>query len=272
MTPLKNQVLEPDVGINFSWIENHTVLKEWLDKGLDSLYADVFAEPPFSEKFEIPEVRDIFCHYMDNGADILVATPHDTDLPIALMVQFPLEKKAEVLEVLGNSFDPHKCIYFAEDAVSKDYRRRGISSHMKSLAKERAKDAGKDYMILRTNISNYAQINAVAKDGGFVIPGCIQETYSTKLSGVVEPDLRSIYGYNLKNDKDQPMHPFIEQARIFSTPAGDLLMTDQIVGDADWNHLKSGYPGLTIQSDRQQDAQGKLVFNAALYIPKIYGA
>lgn len=270
MTPLKNQVLEPDVRINFSWIGNQKVLNEWLDKGLDSLYADVFAEPPFSEKFEIPEVREIFNHYMDNSADILVATLEDSGLPIALMVQFPLEKKGEVVEVLGNSFDPHKCIYFAEDAVSKDYRRRGISSHMKSLAKERAKDSGKDYMILRTNISNYAQINAVAKDGGFVIPGCIQETYSTKLSGVVEPDLRSIYGYTLKNENNGSIKPFLEQAKIVSSPQGDLLVTDKIISDDDWLRLKSGYPGLASKTNELQNSEGKLLFNAPLYTPRIY--
>lgn len=178
------------------WIREQGKLDESLNKGLGKLYADIFSEPPFNERFSEKDARQTFQKYFDNMACIL--TVNDTnDKPIAFMVSQPLTTKPDIVEIVKDAVDPKTTVYLADDGVRKDKRKQGISRSLKLLTLYGGQLTETKDMVLRTNIDNTIQINAVLKTGGEFMPDIFEDVASLRTNGNVETDKRCYMRYRL---------------------------------------------------------------------------
>lgn len=153
-------------------VGSSVALQASLDNGLDQLYADVFADPPYNESFTTDEARDIFQGYVQNRGLILVAN-NDYAIPQAFIVATPC--RSEFSKVCGISRDEMpRTAYIAEDGVRSSMRRQGVSSMMKRQMLGMLLQCGYTDVLLRTSEQNTPQIRAVEKMGGMRIPNAKQ--------------------------------------------------------------------------------------------------
>jgi ribosomal protein S18 acetylase RimI-like enzyme len=147
-------------------------LNALLDGGLDQLYADVFADPPYNENFSTDEVRNIFQGYLKDRGLILVAG-RDVLQPQAFIVATPCQ--SDFARICGvKEQDIPKTAYIAEDGVHASMRRLGVSSMMKREILNMLSQCGYTDVLLRTSEQNTPQIRAVEKIGGTRLPNAKQ--------------------------------------------------------------------------------------------------
>lgn len=172
------------------WIDNQDLLQRSLDSGLNQLFRDVFGAPPYNEVFTTREVDIFFTNYLSTGADILSISEDLNGTPIAFMVGIPLSNEFKKVSSLPTWLFNRKTSYIAEDGVSKDWRRMGLSSYMKSKMLTKMKIDGYEFTLLRTRADNTPQITAVAKAGGAKIPYAQQIVPRNTRNGLVQEDNR----------------------------------------------------------------------------------
>src|SRR5687768_8607542 len=129
-TQLQKQ-FEAETGLRLERISTPAQLARTLDRGLAKLYAGIFAEAPYFEKFQEQEVREYFLGLFEAGGCILVA--FDGGNIAGFAASQPLASKKGLPPEVTRRFDADKAAYFSEDAVAPAYRRRGISGRMKAL-------------------------------------------------------------------------------------------------------------------------------------------
>lgn len=193
LTALQQQV-EKETGLCIVRIQTEKELNMYLDKGLDTLYRDVFGGPPYNEKFTLKEVRDIFCGFIREQGQVYIALDDEIgNKPVAFVTSVPLASAFNVAAAVKGSVRAGGAAYFAEDGVAEDYRRRGISTQMKKLLLAACSADGLGKVVLRTSAANYAQISAVNKAGGIVIRKAKQEVPRRQADNSIVIDSNSFY-------------------------------------------------------------------------------
>ena len=181
----------------FRWTETRADLAYHLQNGLNALYQQVFADPPYNEVFTDGDVETIFHGYLELNGLLLTLDDEISNRPVAFMVATPL--KADFMNVCGmpRDLDLPCTAYIAEDGVAAPFRRQGISSTMKKMVLERLARQGYSDAILRTSAANTAQTAAVLAAGGETIVGAKQMVERCTKFGKVMEDNR-FFRFRLK--------------------------------------------------------------------------
>jgi GNAT superfamily N-acetyltransferase len=190
-------------GINIQQVRSVSDLNSIADKGLIRLYQEAFAEPPYDEIFNDAQVYNIMRDIILSSGFIFTAMSKESlGQIIAFVASVPLTAKANVAEFLGERVNPKAASYFAEDAVDKRFRRRGISAVMKQVLLNANAECGYETMVLRTSADpQNGQLPAVLKAGFLPIPGLFQDVMSMKKDGIERPDRRCFFLYDLQSPK-----------------------------------------------------------------------
>lgn len=190
--------IEKDLGLKITKIKNKKALNKILELGLIQLYQQVFANPPYNEKFEAQQVREIFEDYLNSRGHIFVASEIDTNRPVAFVTSVPVKSEFDVAALAGERFKLRRTQYFAEDGVASSHQRQGISNRMKHLLLDACAASRVKTLLLRTKADNYKQISAVNKAGGSVVSGMFQQVTSKRKDGLMSTDTRAFYEFDVK--------------------------------------------------------------------------
>lgn len=274
------QDIQQQTGFSAVRVETSYQLNEMLEKGLASLYKDVFAGPPYNEKFELEEVKNIFREFLDKKGIIFVATdPAAENRPIAFVVSIPLRAEFELAKIADEYYaDPEKTAYFAEDGVAEGYRRRGLSGQMKNLLLEANSVEGMQKILLRTSTQNYAQISAVNKASGRVLLGQSQKIIRKTTDDKKVVDKNLFYLFNAAaNENKKPTA--LKRVIIVETSDGKnraYVFGENKPGLKAWfgrqvlrDEIKCNYPDIDrvkyVDSLQGVDA-GKILFDGRMYV------
>lgn len=184
--------VESATGLRVIHPENSLDIDNLLDAGLVDLYIEAFSKPPYNESFTPEQVRDIF-HEGLNTRGIIFAALDDTGKPVAVVMSTPVAAERDIVSIVGHKINVSGTAYFAEDIVDESYRRRGISSFMKSLLLQACHLSGYSHVLLRTTGNNYKQISAVSKAGGFTLRDEFQYVAQQRQDGKTGLDKRGFY-------------------------------------------------------------------------------
>ena len=274
------QKIEQETGLAVTRIASGRQLEELLDAGLAGLYKDVFAGPPYNEKFEIDEVKGIFRDFFSKKGTILVATdPQKGNAPVAFVVSVPLRAEFEFVKIAKEYYaDPETTAYFAEDGVAESYRRQGISGRMKALLLEANSVDGLKQVLLRTSTQNYAQISAVNKAGGRILLGQFQKVLRTTIDDKKEIDNNLFYLFDRAAKKQAP--PKVLQ-RVIVVQGGDgknraFVFGENKRGLLAWrdrqilrSDMRNAYPDIAAVkyvADLQSVTAGRVLFDGRMYV------
>lgn len=187
-------------GLKIAWLKSKGQLVEAKQAGLYDLYCDIFAEPPYCEKFAAGEVSDYFNEMVAQGGYVFMASrvrKATRDNLVAFTASIPLSAKKNVLDVVQGYVPTDKASYFAEDAVISSLRRMGISRVMKKILLVSNANAGFGNMILRTSAESQIQIAASEELGALRIGELTQDVDSLRLDGTVKSDKRVFFNFDL---------------------------------------------------------------------------
>lgn len=179
---------------NLYWVNDRKSLDCACERGLLGLYRRVFSEPPYNEEFTNDQVYAEFQDTLRQNGLVFIATQKlNPDRVLGFVSSLPLSCVPDIAERLEGITEPDRAAYFAEDGVDKDYRRKGISSLMKTMLIQANWISGADHIVLRTSDQNYRQISAVTKSGGCVISSIFQQVTSPRQGGQIMQDRRAFY-------------------------------------------------------------------------------
>ena len=99
-----NQDILKNLNLSVYKISSEEELKGILDGGLNALYQEVFADPPYNEKFTSTEVEETFRAYFQSGANIFVVL-NSSEKPVAFVTSVPLKSDFGVAIVAGSRVD-----------------------------------------------------------------------------------------------------------------------------------------------------------------------
>ncbi len=186
--------------IRIDQISSIEMLNQVADKGLIRLYQEAFADPPYDEKFDDAQVYEIMQEVIQSSGFLFTAMSKESlGQIVAFVASIPLVAKPSVVEFLGERVNPETASYFAEDAVDKNFRRRGISAQMKKILLEANAECGYETMVLRTSADERnVQLPAVLKAGFIPIKDVFQDVMSMKKDGIERPDRRCFFLYDLQ--------------------------------------------------------------------------
>ena len=226
---------EEQTGLKLVWLRDPKDIAQAGKEGLFSLYCDVFAEPPYEEKFTPTEVQKDFETMLRKGGLVFIAkTAKKGGAVVAFVAATPLIKNPSVVEAVRPYLDisaaadfnknavrpdfwsrvsrtiktfffgssgPYDAVraaaYFNEDGVRSDFRRRGISRAMKQVLLGACNASGCDTMVLRTSADSFNQAAACIQLGARQIPDLSQDVESLKLDGTITPDKRVFFTFDL---------------------------------------------------------------------------
>lgn len=262
--------IERETGLCVTQITASGELTSALDNGLAELYRAVFSEPPYNEKFELPEVHDIFQSFLEEKGHIfLVQDPARNMRPVAFVTSVPLHIEFNVVSLVGKNLPVEKTAYFAEEGVDESARRQGLSIRMKDLLLKACGLSGYDRVLLRTSVLNYRQISAVNKAGGEVLPGIFQDIARNRTDGSVSNDTNAFYVFDLKNPSAAQQ---LDRVVIVAQEKGDYAVVYDKLDGADqkkWaSWIKESYPGVHRVSFMPIVPDGKAVFDGKLYVAR----
>ncbi|MCB9988300.1 MAG: hypothetical protein H6868_03075 [Rhodospirillales bacterium] len=228
-------------------INSEAELKQALNTGLNSLYQEIFAAPPYEEQFSQDEVDEIFLEYFRSKGIILVAANQE-GRPVAFVASVPLTSDFNLVAVAKDTLDIHKSAYFAEDGVDIELRKKGISNEMKSRLLTACRDEGFEAILLRTSIYNYKQISAVNKACGTVISGLFQSVTSRRSDGRMTTDTRSFYNFDLTSHPTPGQTQKLDRVTIVRPGGNDTaIVWDNIPRDQQGDlskKIQDTYPGI----------------------------
>jgi len=161
-------------------------LNEAFASGLVELYQEVFADPPYEEKFRLEEVQDIFQLYFMQG--VLMLCREDAQSVIGFSASVPLVLEQEIATIAQNfGIDPDTVWYFADLGVSKKHRRKKIAQ---SLVIALLGETPVGTLIMRTSENNIASQRVNQGVGFEIIDGMEQHVEQTRQNGEVQADRR----------------------------------------------------------------------------------
>jgi len=161
-------------------------LNEAFASGLVELYQEVFADPPYEEKFRLEEVQDIFQLYFMQG--VLMLCREDAQSVIGFSASVPLVLEQEIATIAQNfGIDPDTVWYFADLGVSKKHRRKKIAQ---SLVIALLGETPVGTLIMRTSENNIASQRVNQGVGFEIIDGMEQHVEQTRQKGEVQADRR----------------------------------------------------------------------------------
>lgn len=161
-------------------------LNEAFASGLVELYQEVFADPPYEEKFRLEEVQDIFQLYFMQG--VLMLCREDAQSVIGFSASVPLVLEQEIATIAQNfGIDPDTVWYFADLGVSKKHRRKKIAQ---SLVIALLGETPVGTLIMRTSENNIASQRVNQGVGFEIIDGMEQHVEKTRQNGEVQADRR----------------------------------------------------------------------------------
>jgi GNAT superfamily N-acetyltransferase len=281
-TTALQQKIEQDTGLRALRVSSPEQLETLLSSGLAQLYKEVFAGPPYNEKFELEEVQDIFRDFQDKKGIIFVAQdPKANDRPVAFVVSVPLRMEFELAKIAREYYaDPEKAAYFAEDGVAKDYRRRGLSGRMKQLLLETNSAEGCQQILLRTSTQNYLQISAVNKSGGNVLRFQFQKVIRRTTTDEKVVDNNLFYLFNAATGAELPK--VLDRVIVVKTRQGDKAFVFNTKYGAFLNtflteRIKYAYSDIrkvVYVGSRGLDGveAGKVMFDGRMYINRSIGS
>lgn len=159
-------------------INNNEELLSAFDRGLISLYQDVFADYPYFESFEEPEVVKTFEDYLA-GNGLVFVLPENNRV-IGFSVGTYLENCSPGL------------FYVAELGIDANYRQKGFGTLLTEALIDQAQTTYKGLVafLIRTTSINEPAINLYTKLGFTQIPSLCQEVVQTRQDGQTLSDMR----------------------------------------------------------------------------------
>ncbi|MBP9846923.1 MAG: hypothetical protein KBD43_12775 [Saprospiraceae bacterium] len=242
-----NQDILKNLNLSVYKISSEEELKGILDGGLNALYQEVFADPPYNEKFTSTEVEETFRAYFQSGANIFVVL-NSSEKPVAFVTSVPLKSDFGVAIVAGSRVDVERTAYFAEDGVVSDLRQKGVSAAMKSILISACRESGFEALLLRTSAYNYRQISAVNKAGGYTLSGLFQQVTSTRSDGKMTQDTRFFYNFDLTESNKQQDLLTLERVTIVRPGGNDTaIVWDDVPRELQGSlskKIQATYPGI----------------------------
>jgi len=265
------QQIKDELNLETLRISSAEALEQQLGRGLAALYKDVFAGPPYNEKFEIDEVKNIFHDFLDKKGIIFVALNPENKQPIAFVVSLPLRAEFELAKIAKDYIsDVEAAGYFAEDGVAAEYRRRGLSTRMKKLLIQANSVEGVKEMLLRTSTKNYRQISSVNKAGGKVLKGQFQKIIRNEVDGGKAVDNNLFYSFETA-DTTPPQ--ILDRVMVVRTNMGDkAFVFNKKASRVLTGKIKAAYPDVAAvayvgnDNSLQKLEAGQIVFDGKMYL------
>jgi len=159
-------------------INNNEQLINAFDKGLVSLYQNVFGGYPYFEKFEESEVKKTFQDYLAGNGLIFVLS--ENNKPIGFSAGTYLENCSPGL------------FYIAELGIDANYRQQGFGTLLTETLMTQAKTTYESLVafLIRTTSINQPAISLYTKMGFVIVPSLSQEVIQTRQDGQILSDTR----------------------------------------------------------------------------------
>lgn len=184
-------------------IKTKKELKAIFERGLATLYIDIFSYPPYEEKFSPSKVKMIFQKILSAGGDILVMSQGNDILGFAAGFKYK-----------------SGTYWFEELGTNQKYRRKGFAKALiKKIITLADNDSNISEICLTTDHKNKAAIT-LYEQFGFTIKSYISVP-SYKKEGLVKLDRRVLMQKTLQQHVKSIQQPVLNKVAIVS-PGGNI--------------------------------------------------